>query len=291
MLTAPNLPVRELAVTCSRRRPPRLELPVIYGLERSFDMHRSGLSARFSGTELPSVPSGRSGKARLGALLVALGVTALGPLAMSAPVSAAAHGCGTLPSDNNVYVGRAGSCSGLSISKPYVTFGDGELVDMAMGPNSVFSPRDALGGDIEAIECEYNNGSGLPGDPPNALDFCDAQTIGADFPFTVESNGAFDYMAESDGGRMKVFALPGKYLKTATITCNATHACVWYVGENYNSFASPHLFSNPFYVAAAPSSPSSFPTLVVVLVVVIVVLGMAAYVVVRRRPRSSGRAR
>jgi hypothetical protein len=32
------------------------------------------------------------------------------------------------------------------------------------------------------------------------------------------------------------------------ITCNATHACVWYVGENYNNFTAPHVFSNPFYV-------------------------------------------
>ena len=162
--------------------------------------------------------------------------------------------CGTLSSGDGVYI----DCVVPPASSPYTTYTDGEQVNMSMGPNSVFSPSDANGGDIEAIECEYNNGNGGPGDPPND-NYCSAQTIGPDFPFAVAPSGAFDYAGQNEGDLMAVYALPDTKYPTATITCNTTDPCVWYVGEDYGNFAAPHVFSNPFYVSGGVTTTTTTP--------------------------------
>jgi len=187
-------------------------------------------------------------------------------------------------------MGHPGSCTAGSSSKPYLGFADGERIDLAMGPNTVFSPRDALSGDIEAIECEYDNGNGQPGDPPSAA-YCDGQTASGDWPFTVNRDGSFDYQVHNDGDLVAAFALPGKYFSLSAITCNGAHACVWYVGENYNSFSSPHVFSNPFYVSVPFTPGSSFPIWLVVVLVIAAALVVSGIYVRFVRPRRGVRAR
>lgn len=215
---------------------------------------------------------GRSvfGRWLLGAMVLTgfVGGSALGAVVLAGPAAAATQGCGTLPSDGAIYLGKPGSCSVPSSSKPYTSFGDGERIDLAMGPNSIFSPKDHLGGDIEAILCEYTTGFS-PGDPPSA-NFCDSQSLAGDWPYTVHSDGSFDYTVDNSGDKVTMFQLPGKFLSVSTIKCDATHACVWYVGENYNDFTTPHVFSNPFYASPAPASGGSSPWLVILLVVVVV---------------------
>ena len=88
-----------------------------------------------------------------------------------------------------------------------------------------------------------------------------------------------------------IFALPDQALPSSTITCDDTHACVWYVGENYNSFTAPHVFSNPFLVGAkASSGGSGSSSSTIIIVVVIVVVGGIAYTLflMRRRRRPAG---
>jgi hypothetical protein len=217
-----------------------------------------------------------------------------GLMVAGAPLAAAAtSGCGSLGSGTSVFIGRVGACVVPPTLPPYATFTDGEKVDLAMGPNSMFSPNDALGGDIEALECQYRTASGRPGDPPNA-DYCDAQTTAADFPFAVHQGGSFDYSTDNNGDKVVVFALPDKTLTLASIKCNATHPCVWYVGENYNNFTSPHVFSSPFFVGAAASSGGSGSSWVVIIIVVAIVAAAAVvfrFVLVPRRRRLARRSR
>lgn len=220
------------------------------------------------------------------ALLIGCGLV----VAQSTAAVASTTGCGSLPSGPSVYVGPPGACQVPSPSKPYTTFTDGEKVDLAMGANAVFSPRDSLAGDVEAIECEYRSASGRPGNPPNA-DFCDAQTTPGDFPYSVHSGGGFDYVVDNGGDHVEIFALPDQALPSMTIKCDATHPCVWYVGENYNNFTAPHVFSNPFLVGAkASSGGSGSSSSVVLVVVVVVVVGGVGYTLftMRRRRRPAG---
>ena len=168
-------------------------------------------------------------------------------------VSAAPSACGALPAGVAVYV----DCGASSASTPYTTYRDGEQVNLAMGANSMFSGPN-VGADVEAIECEYSTGTG-PGDPPDT-NYCSAQTLAGGFPYAVHTNGGFDYAADHPGDTVTVFALPDTTLSGAAIKCDSAHPCVWYVGENYNDFKAPHVFSNPFVVSASGSSPTSVPS-------------------------------
>ncbi|HML01561.1 MAG TPA: hypothetical protein VK428_15350 [Acidimicrobiales bacterium] len=176
-----------------------------------------------------------------------------------AAASAQSSGCGTLPSNNVVYVG----CAVPQASSPYTAYAAGQQVDLSAGDTSPqvltidgapydfpgFSPSDTYGGDLVAIECEYNNGAGGLGDPPNA-NYCSAQTVAPD-SFYALGNDSFDYAAENDGDLVTISGSRGN------LVCNASSPCVWYVGEGYNSFAAPHLFSNPFVVGGVGPSFTS----------------------------------
>src|ERR1700722_12979057 len=124
------------------------------------------------------------------AVLVATAVLAI----FSTKANAQAGPCGTLTSGDGVYI----NCVVPPATAPFTTYTDGQEVDLSMGPNSVFSPNDGAAGDIVAIECEYVNMAGMPGDPPNA-NSCDAQTSASDFPFPVQSDGSFDYSGDQSG--------------------------------------------------------------------------------------------
>ncbi len=198
---------------------------------------------------------GRVSLARVGlagAVVVALVGTAL---VASFGIASATGGCGSTPGDGNVYI----NCVVPSASSPYATYTDGQQVDLSMGAAdpAIFSDSDGHGGAIEAIECEYNNGTGGLGDPPSDT-YCDAQTAASDWPLTVNSDGSWDYAAQEQGDLVPVYAVPGSNFQGAAITCNASNPCVFYVGEDYTNFSAPHVFSNPFLVGAtAPNMAST----------------------------------
>ena len=201
-------------------------------------------------------PKRKLGRAALAGAIVASVVGSA--VLVSLGVASASGGCGTTPSDGNVYI----NCALPPASSPYSTYTDGQQVDLSMGANSLFTPTDSHAGDVAAIECEYNNGTGGAGDPPNA-NYCNAQTAGGDFPYSVHANGSWDYSADNAGDTVGLYALPDSSFQGSSITCNATHACVLYVGEDYTNFTAPHAFSNPFLVgAAAPSITSGSSTAV-----------------------------
>jgi len=173
-------------------------------------------------------------------------------LAITVGVATAGPGCGTEPDNNDVYI----SCAIPPAVPPYTLYSDGESIDLSMGPNSAFSGTGS-GADIVAIECEYTNGSGQPGDPPQASGYCDASTAPGDFPYSVAANGSFDYEANNPGDVANIWALPDSTFPGANIVCNDTSPCVWYVGSNYENFSAPHFFSNPFLVATPPTFTSA----------------------------------
>jgi hypothetical protein len=203
---------------------------------------------------------GRAGRTG-GALKVAVGLVMTATLVVGAWLAAVpgvadaatSGGCGSLPSGTDVYV----NCVVPAAAAPYATYSDGQLVDLAMGPNSLFSSHGSGGVSLVAIECEYSTGSG-PGDPPDT-NYCSAQTAASDFPYAAHTDGSFDYALDKAGDLVSVYALPDATFADATITCNATHPCVWYVGENYNNFTAPHVFSNPFVVTGTATTVTSPP--------------------------------
>src|SRR5579862_8605020 len=194
-----------------------------------------------------------TGRVRFSRMLVAvlsvLGLAGGISMLMLQPAGAALGACGTEASGSAVYI----DCVVPPATSPFTTYHDGDFINMSMGPNTVFSPSDALGGQIVAIECEYTTGSAA-GDPPNA-NFCDAQTAAGGYPLAVNNDGSFDYYVANgsagNGSLMNTYAIPGSTFPGASITCDTTHPCVWYVGENFNSFTAPHVFSNPFLMAPA----------------------------------------
>ena len=191
-------------------------------------------------------PKRKLGRVALAGAVVASMVGAV--LVVTLGVASASGGCDTTPADGNVYI----SCVLPPAVTPYASYTDGQQVDLSMGSNADFVPSDGNGGAIVAIECEYNSGSGALGDPPNS-NLCDAQTAAGDFPETVNSDGSWDYSAANNGDLVGIYELPGSSFQGSSITCDASHACVFYVGENYNNFSQPHVFSNPFLSTARPS--------------------------------------
>jgi hypothetical protein len=113
-----------------------------------------------------------------------------------------------------------------------------------MGPNKIFNPHIRL----TVIQCA--DPGGKQADLPTAyLNNCDSTTVQTG-SLLVQSNGSFDLRSYT------IYSLPSAALDeqpTWTPVCNATHACVLYVGEDYNDFSLPKVFSHPFYVTSGGS--------------------------------------
>jgi hypothetical protein len=194
-------------------------------------------------------------------------------LSVASPASALT-GCGVEPNDNNVYL----DCVLPPSTTPYTAFTDGQQINISMGPNGTFSPNDALGGEVVAVECSYNGSN-----PTDFTNQCAAQTTDGNWPIAVNANGSFDFFAQT-GVKQPVYALPDATFPAATIHCDATHPCVWWIGEDpTGGFTSaPHVFSRPFTVGPTTATPESPVTLALPIAAGAVIAG-AVYVVVRRR--------
>jgi hypothetical protein len=198
-------------------------------------------------------------------------------LSLASPASAAA-GCGTEPSDSNVYL----DCALPPSTQPYTAFTDGQKINISMGPNTVFSPNDALGGEVVAVECIYNGSN-----PNDFTNQCAAQTTDGNWPIAVNANGSFDFFAQTSV-KQPVYALPDATFPAATIHCNATQACVWWIGEDpTGGFTSaPHVFSRPFTVGPTTATPEA-PLTLALPIVAAAAIGGTVYIIVRRRSRAA----
>jgi hypothetical protein len=92
---------------------------------------------------------------------------------------------------------------------------------------------------------------GDPGAKPSRLpandSTCDGLTINTGRTLDIETKGTVD-----KNGYV-IYKLPLKIESPDSIPiCNATHACVLYVGQDQNNFARPHVWSTAFYVGTGP---------------------------------------
>lgn len=155
-------------------------------------------------------------------------------------------------------VGMLGSsCSSSSSAMPTVgpavlingasqgwTFHDGQTVTVAVGPNKVLTPH------LRLLILECSDPGGMKSSlPSHAAEHCDVDTVQAN-TVIPQANGSFTATGYI------VFQLPSKALNegpTWVPVCNKTHPCVLYVGDDYNDFTKPKVFSNPFTIAGSSS--------------------------------------
>jgi hypothetical protein len=132
---------------------------------------------------------------------------------------------------------------------------------------------------VVILECADPGGS-VANLPNTAMD-CDGATENP-LPVNVDASGNFT-------AQYTFAALSGTH-GASNIACDVSHACVLWVGIDYNNaFLGIHAFSSPFRIGGPESVPSSSDTLVIVLPIVAVVL-IGAALVVRQRRRSPGSA-
>ncbi|HXX91860.1 MAG TPA: hypothetical protein VEI83_16705 [Acidimicrobiales bacterium] len=145
----------------------------------------------------------------------------------------------------------------------------------------------ASGATIQILMCADPGGTaaGLPRDNSS----CDGTTLSPNTIYPTVGGGFSD--------RYSIVKLTAP--APNSITCDATHYCVLWIGEDYvNQFAgsakSPIAFSQPFLVGA-PSQPSgsSSSTLVASVAVIAVLVAAGTFLLYRRnrRPASVGATR
>jgi len=102
---------------------------------------------------------------------------------------------------------------------------------------------------LQIIECSDPQGSetNLPSDPSEG---CEGITVNPS-QINADSSGRFhtDYL----------IAALSTSAGTSSIDCDATHECVLWVGTDYNNafLTGPHVFTPPFTVSGAATSPSA----------------------------------
>jgi hypothetical protein len=118
------------------------------------------------------------------------------------------------------------------------TYADQTGVQIVVPANTDFTP----GQTIDIVECADPGGTAanLPTDDTS----CDGLTVNGD---TVYVRGDGDFTESS----YTLYSLPSSVLKEGpsyTPVCNATNACVLFIGQDYTNFSLPHVFSQPFYM-------------------------------------------
>lgn len=136
----------------------------------------------------------------------------------------------------------AAASSGPTVSvTPGAPFHSGETVTVSVGPNGSYVPHSR----VSILECADPGGTAanLPKDDST----CDGNTIQADTVF-VADDGSLSAAGYS------LYQLPSTTLgeqPNGQPVCNATEACVLFVGEDQNDFTQAHSFSAPFTIAPA----------------------------------------
>jgi len=160
-----------------------------------------------------------------------------------------------------------------------------EIVEIKVPANSILQPVQ----EANILMCADPGGqaSNLPIDGTS----CDGESMNTGPSLNIGTGGTVDER------RYMINTLPTSIEPNDDIpVCNATHACVLYVGQNQNNFEQPHVWSAPFYVgtgvdAAGTSgvvmgsgSGSSAPLIIGVVAAALALLA-GGYLWLRRRDR------
>jgi len=125
------------------------------------------------------------------------------------------------------------------------TISDQTTVEVKVPTNCTFQAGQA----ITILQCE--DADGKADDLPTDGSTCDGLTSNSGASLNVGTGGVVDKRG------YEIYRLPSAALSeppNASPVCSATSACVLYVGQNYNDFTQPHVWSAPFYVACPTSS-------------------------------------
>lgn len=122
-------------------------------------------------------------------------------------------------------------------------FHDGQMVTVSMPANSIFTPHVR----INLLECADPGGTAAH--LPTSLANCDENTVEGNSILPAK-DGSF-----TEAG-YPVYRLPSLTLgeqPNDQPVCDATHECVFYVGEDQDNFRKPKIFSPPFTVVGGHS--------------------------------------
>jgi hypothetical protein len=167
---------------------------------------------------------------------------------------------------------------GTTVVAADATITDQTTVEVKVPANSILNN----GQSVNIYEC--SDPDGQTDDLPTDGSSCDGLT-------SITGN-----LNEGSGGTVdkrnyEIYALPSSVLhepSNSVPVCNATSACVLYVGENLNDFTAPYVWSTAFYVGATVGTPTPESPLTIALpAAALLVLGGGTALTIRRRRRSA----
>ena len=124
----------------------------------------------------------------------------------------------------------------------------------AAGNGPLFTASQAL----EFVECAAPNGV-IPSSPSTA---CDLNTVNTNTVF-ANSDGSVNYYQDGNSSYYPVYSLPNAGLGEGSSgpVCGSTSAteCILYVGTDVSDSTAPHVWSQPFFVAATPGNTGADP--------------------------------
>ena len=165
-------------------------------------------------------------------------------------------------------------------------FDSGQNINVVIPANSAFaSPDNSTAKQI--VECSAPNGV-----VPTLTSACDGETIQGP-TVTAAADGSFTLTAYT------VYALPDSVSLgegSGGPICGNTLAteCILYIGDNYNSFTAPHLWSQPFLINAngndLGSNPGDgTPEVPIAVVLPLAAMGLLGATLLVRRHRKTAR--
>jgi hypothetical protein len=177
---------------------------------------------------------------------------------LAAVSAAGAFSLATLTSPAGATTPSQGASGPYAVAVSPFTAGDayssGQAINVVVPANSLFVQTS----NVNILECAAPNGV-LPTLPNE----CDGNTIQGP-TILPAANGSINLQTQLYG-LYQVYALPdsislGESASNA-VTCGDTAAteCVLYIGENQGDFTAPHVFSQPFFIAANADDKGDFP--------------------------------
>ena len=177
---------------------------------------------------------------------------------LAAVSAAGAFSLATLTSPAGATTPSQGASGPYAVAVSPFTAGDayssGQAINVVVPANSLFVPTS----NVNILECAAPNGV-LPTLPNE----CDGNTIQGP---TILPNSDGSINLQTQGyGLYQVFALPDSLSlgesPSSAVKCGDTAAteCVLYIGEDQGNFTAPHVFSQPFFIAANSDDKGDFP--------------------------------
>jgi hypothetical protein len=179
-------------------------------------------------------------------------------IALAAVSAAGAFSLATLTSPAGATTPAEGASGPYAVAVSPFTAGDayssGQTINVIVPANSLFVSTSS----VNIVECAAPNGI-----LPTLSNECDGNTIQGS---TILPNTDGDINLQTQGyGLYPVYALPDSATlgesASSAVDCGDTAAteCVLYIGQNQNDFTAPHVFSQPFFIAANSDDKGDFP--------------------------------